>query len=71
MGKYIVLYSHILQDGKIKIGEGDPFAFAPWKYLVLSGSVPISRHKDRQVRIGMGVPIPHSTAKENGCFIEE
>jgi hypothetical protein len=44
MGKFIVLYSHILQDGKIKIGEGDPFAFAPWKYLVLSGLVPISRH---------------------------
>ena len=36
MGKYIVLYSHVLQDGKIKIGEGYPFAFATWKNLVLS-----------------------------------
>ena len=71
MGKYIVLYSHILQDGKIKIGEGYPFAFAARKYLVLSGLVPISRYKDRKVRIGMGVSIPHSTSKENGCFIEE
>ena len=71
MGKYIVLYSHILQDGKIKIGEGDPFAFAAWKNLVLSGLVSISGYQNREVRIGMGIPVPHSTAKENGCFIEE
>ena len=71
MGKYIVLYSHILQDGKIKIGEGDPFAFAARKYLVLSGLVSIPSYQNREVRIGMGIPVPHSTAKENGCFIEE
>ena len=71
MGKYIVLYSHILQDGKIKIGEGYPFAFAARKYLVLSGLVPISCKKDWEVRIGMGVPIPHSTTEKNGCFIEQ
>jgi len=71
MGKYIVLYSHILQDGKIKIGEGYPFAFATWKNLVFSGLVSITSYHNRKVRIGMGIPVPHSTAKENGCFIEQ